>query len=97
MTTVQYNPLDPAVRANPYPMYHQLRADDPVRPSEFVPDIWILLRYADVAAVLRDPRFSSDQSKAGEPLAAMQVDLGPLGGRTMLTSDPPDQPVSARW
>jgi cytochrome P450 len=92
MTTgLQYNPLDPAVRANPYPLYHLMRADDPVRPSDFLPDVWVLLRHEDVSAVLHDRRFSSNNFiEGGRTLAGAEVELGLLDRRTMLTSNPPD-------
>jgi cytochrome P450 len=42
---------------NPYPLYHQLRANDPVYWDERA-NSWVLTRYADVAAALRDPRYT---------------------------------------
>lgn len=42
---------------DPYPLYRCLREEDPVRRLE--PGVWLLTRHADVAAVLRDPGFSS--------------------------------------
>jgi len=44
---------------DPYPVYHALRAAGPLQWSpEFCGGAWLLTRHADVAAVLRDPRFS---------------------------------------
>jgi cytochrome P450 len=43
-------------RADPYPWYHKLRDTAPVHRSESA-RAWLLTRYADCAAVLRDPRF----------------------------------------
>ncbi len=44
---------------DPYPVYHQLRAADPVHWSEIMGS-WVLTRYDDVVATMRDPRrFSS--------------------------------------
>lgn len=51
---VVFNPLTPENRLDPYPHYHQLRREDPVHKHPLVP-IFVLTRYADVAAVLRDP------------------------------------------
>jgi cytochrome P450 len=49
---------DPAAVADPYPRYARLRAANPVHRT---PDgLWILTRHADVAAVLRDPRFGRE-------------------------------------
>jgi cytochrome P450 len=82
-----FNPMDPEFLADPYPTYHRLRADDPVHHSPL--GFWVLTRYEDVAAVLRDPRFIK------EPLAALvAARFGaevPRGvGLSMLDRDPPD-------
>lgn len=44
-------------RANPYPLYHRLRNANPVHKVEMG---WLLTRYDDCWAVLRDPRFGKD-------------------------------------
>ncbi|HEY7539306.1 MAG TPA: cytochrome P450 [Methylomirabilota bacterium] len=82
-----FNPMDPEFLADPYPTYHRLRAEDPVHHSPL--GFWVLTRYEDVAAVLRDPRFVK------EPLAALvAARFGaevPRGvGLSMLDRDPPD-------
>jgi pimeloyl-[acyl-carrier protein] synthase len=50
---------DPTLPGNPdpYPYYHWLRSNDPVHWSEFMHG-WVLTRYADAVAYLRDRRFS---------------------------------------
>jgi cytochrome P450 len=93
MVTVQYNPFIPEVHANPYPMYHRLRSEDPVHWSELM-DAWILTRYRDAVAVLTDPRFSADRREARNRFAQeaqrLEEEFGPFGRtQTMLTSDPP--------
>jgi hypothetical protein len=87
MADVQFNPMDPEFVADPYPMYQRLQADDPVHHSPL--GFWVLTRYADVIASLRDPRLIK------EPIAAfvaarfgMQVPPGL--GLSMLDRDPPD-------
>src|SRR5512143_1288361 len=55
-----YNLLTPEAIANPYPVYERLRSEDPVHWSEML-KAWILTRYDDVVAVLRDPRVSADR------------------------------------
>jgi cytochrome P450 len=85
MTT--FNPMDPEFLADPYPTYHRLRAEDPVHQSPL--GFWVLTRYDDVAAVLRDPRCVK------EPLAALVaarfgVAVPPGVGLSMLDRDPPD-------
>jgi cytochrome P450 len=41
-----------------YAIYAQLRADDPIHRTSH--GLWVLTRYADVTAVLRDPRFGRE-------------------------------------
>jgi len=82
-----FNPMDPEFLADPYPTYHRLRDEDPVHHSPL--DFWVLTRYEDVAAVLRDPRFIK------EPLVSMVaarfgVSVPPGVGLSMLDRDPPD-------
>ena len=49
------NPYEAQFKANPYPTYHYLRGHDPVHQGLF--GDWNLTSYADVKAVLQDPRF----------------------------------------
>jgi pimeloyl-[acyl-carrier protein] synthase len=51
--------VDPTLpgHRNPYPLLHRLRADDPVHFSGFM-NGWVLTRYVDAIAYLRDHRFS---------------------------------------
>lgn len=53
--TFKFNPYDSQFRANPYPIYDYLRSVEPIHQS--FPGMWVLTRYADAKAVLRDPRF----------------------------------------
>ncbi|MGZ4104839.1 MAG: cytochrome P450, partial [Actinomycetota bacterium] len=86
-----FNPFDPVARADPYPLYAQLRREDPVRRS--VLGVWIVSRYADVAPVLRDPRFGNDIRKADDlwflQLPGAQERLE-RRSKIMLFTDPPD-------
>jgi cytochrome P450 len=86
MGDTHFNPMDPEFLADPYPTYHRLRAEDPVHQSPL--GFWVLTRYDDVVAVLRDARC------AKEPMiAAVAARLGiPPGtiGLSMLDRDPPD-------
>jgi pimeloyl-[acyl-carrier protein] synthase len=56
--------LDPAVLADPYPLFHRLRAEDPVHHE---PDLgfWALTRYADAVIVLREPALFSSEIHDG--------------------------------
>lgn len=56
---LKFNPYDPAFQANPYPLYHQLRSVEPIHQS--FKGMWVVTRYADAKAVLRDPRFCVDK------------------------------------
>ena len=54
------NLLQPEVRVNPYPFYAQLRSQAPVYWDEEM-GFWVLTRYADIASVYTDDRFSRAQ------------------------------------
>ena len=87
MADVQFNPMDPAFVEDPYPTYHVLRSQDPVHHSPL--GFWVLTRYADVIAMLRDPRLVK------EPIAAFVaarfgMAVPPGLGLSMLDRDPPD-------
>ena len=56
-------PMDPAIIADPYPRYRQLREEDPVHWNQGI-NCWVLTRYTDVLAALRDQRLSSAQISA---------------------------------
>ncbi|MBM4410609.1 MAG: cytochrome P450 [Chloroflexi bacterium] len=90
---VLFNPFVPSYRANPYLQLARLREGDPVHRSQAL-QAWILTRYDDCLAVMRDAEtFSSDALKAGGALADAlreQRRQTPLGEtRTVLGSDPP--------
>ena len=82
-----FNPMDPEFLANPYPTYHRLRQEDPVHHSPL--DFWVLTRYEDVVAVLRDPRFIK-QPLVALVAARFGVTVPPGIGLSMLDRDPPD-------
>jgi len=60
-TKINFNPFLPEFYLNPYPIYHQLQAEDPVHLSSI--GAWVITGYADVAKALRDPRLSSKPSE----------------------------------
>lgn len=71
-----YHLLDPAVLANPYPLFHRLRREDPVHWDPFL-HAWVVTRYADVLEVLHT--FSADRTPTPEQLASMGLaQLAPL-------------------
>jgi len=57
---IEYDPFAPEYRANPYPIYAELRRGAPVYWAARS-KMWVISRYDDVMAVLKDTaRFSSD-------------------------------------
>src|SRR5271163_3171551 len=73
--------IDPTLpgHPDPYPLLHRLRIDDPVHFSDFI-NGWVLTRYADAIAFLRDRRFSRvaflDQMRAkfgDQPILELQA------------------------
>src|SRR5260370_9440011 len=89
MADVQFNPMDPAFVEDPYPTYHVLRSQDPVHHSPL--GFWVLTRYADVIAMLRDPRLIKEPIAAFVP-ARFGMAVPPGLGLSMLDRDPPDHP-----
>ena len=89
---LEFNPLDPAFIADPYPFYRRLRETAPVFKTP--QGLWLITRYDDVAFALRDKRFGKDFVGALERrygnLARMQEPAVASLGRTMLVLDPPD-------
>jgi pimeloyl-[acyl-carrier protein] synthase len=86
-----YHLLDPEVLANPYPLYHKLRTEDPVHWDSFL-HAWVVTRYADVVQVLY--HFSANRTPTPEQLSTMGLSaLSPIAQvmvRQMLFMDPPD-------
>src|SRR5262249_54482751 len=86
MGDLYFNPMDPDFVANPYPMYHRLRAEDPVHHNPL--GFWVLTRYEDVVMALRDPRFAKEAIAA---FVAARFGVPVQGiGLSMLDRDPPD-------
>ncbi|OLD64882.1 MAG: hypothetical protein AUI47_03940 [Acidobacteria bacterium 13_1_40CM_2_68_5] len=85
-----YHLLEPEVLADPYPLYHRLRTEDPVHWDPFL-HVWVVTRYSDVVRVLRD--FSADRTPSPEQLTRMGLaELNPIAQvmvRQMLFLDAP--------
>jgi cytochrome P450 len=78
---MEFNPFDPQFRANPYPIYAQLREESPVH---IMPEMGfaVVSRYDDVVSVLkRTGEFSS---------SAMGISTRSGPQRTVINTDPPD-------
>ena len=76
---VSYNPVSSKTRAYPYDNYEELRRRDPVHRMRLL-DAWVLTRYEDVNAVLRDHRRFSNAERS----------FNDAGRVTLLDLDPPD-------
>src|SRR6266508_1105782 len=86
---VTYYPLAAHMYNNPYPTYAKLRARDPIHWG-VLSHSWVLSRYRDVDAILRDhARFSND-SRHRQDLPPYQSSAVNPPGPSMLFLDPPD-------
>ncbi|HKF38562.1 MAG TPA: cytochrome P450 [Ktedonobacteraceae bacterium] len=85
-----YQLLDPEVLANPYPLYHRLRTEDPVHWDPFLHE-WVVTRYADVVTVFK--YFSAQRTPTPEQLTKLGMTvLKPFAQvmvRQMVFLDPP--------
>ncbi len=95
-TGIVFNPMAAGFREDPYPFYRKLRETDPFHKTRAA-DGYVLSRYDDVIAVLRDSSFSSDErntrlfprfvrrmARAGLPDPYQNDNM------SMLRRDPPD-------
>lgn len=87
---------NPEFYRDPYPIYHQLRAADPVHWSEIMGS-WVLTRYDDVVATMRDPRRFSSAGRHALSLdrlpEAARKRAGPIYDHYavgLIHTDPPD-------
>ncbi len=82
------SPMLPENRGNPYPTYAFIRRIEPVHHA---PDgTWVLTRYDHAAAVLRDPRFSTNPARLGEGIDLSKSPVRQAGSNLMMFRDPPD-------
>ena len=76
---VAYNPVSDEVARDPYAVYRRIRDKDPVHRMRLI-DAWVLARYEDADAMLRDhARFSNEDRRFHD-----------TGLTTLLDIDPPD-------
>lgn len=75
---LRFDPSTAAWRANPYEQYLELRSEDPVHWSDVI-EHWVLTRYDDVVAALKDSRLSaasrSPQRRWDRPTMMVTADL----------------------
>ena len=81
---MEYNPLSPEVRENPYPYYAELRRDHPVFELGF--GAYAVSRYDDVVFVLMNPSLFSSTVMGG--VTGSGTDS--VWAKTVINSDPPD-------
>jgi cytochrome P450 len=86
--TLEFNPYDPALHQDPYPVYRRLRDEFPVHHNREL-HFWTLSRYDDVFAALQTPdRFISGKGvMVGAP--ALDDDNQPAGVPLLITTDRP--------
>jgi hypothetical protein len=85
-----YRLLDPAVLADPYPLYRELRERAPVHRDPYL-HVWLVSRYPDAIEVLQ--RFSAKRAPSAERLTEVGLSqLAPIArllAEQMLFLDPP--------
>lgn len=83
LPVLTYDPLDAAILDDPYPVLTALREDSPVFWHEGMRS-WVVTRYADCVAVLRDhARFARDRRRTGGSVPEPSLSVQSL--------DPPQQ------
>jgi len=89
-----YDLFSPEAVANSYPLFKRMRSEDPVHYSESL-GYWILTRYRDVEAALRDERVSSNRkalfiNKLGSLDVKEIQNFLDLTSNMMVDTDPPE-------
>lgn len=80
-----------AHKRNPFPYFAQLRAEAPVFRTQImgVGDVWLVTRYDDVVAVLRDKRLAKDPRNAGRKVREPDVwEIGIMSHNLLRFDDP---------
>jgi|FEC22Drversion2_1045045.scaffolds.fasta_scaffold00521_12 cytochrome P450 len=78
--------MKPAFREDPYPLYERFRGGAPL--LRVADTIWFALGHAEVTAMLRHPRLSTDEQEHATTKAGREPD--PNRARSLLFMDPPD-------
>src|SRR5262245_19372480 len=91
---LEYRPSDPAVLANPFPLYRRMQDEEPAQWSPLQKG-WVLTRYDDVKRVCLDTRMSSDRlrpffSSLPPAEAARMAELIRILTLWMVFRDPPE-------
>jgi pimeloyl-[acyl-carrier protein] synthase len=88
----KYDLLNPEVLANPYPLYHQMRNENPVYLDADL-GCWVLTRYQDVISTFSNASISSKRMKEDRLLGKTWEEIRPLlhtCSLQMVFLDPPD-------
>jgi cytochrome P450 PksS len=91
----EYDLTNPQVLADPYPLFHQMRREDPVHWSDTL-QAWVLTSYEQVLKALRDPCLSNQrietfvkyQLRNSDP--ALAADFERVANETMFMKDGAD-------
>lgn len=94
MHAIDYRPNDPAILADPFPLYARMRDEDPAHWSPRL-KAWVLTRYEDVRRVCLDASMSSDRLRPffatlPPPEAAKVAELARYLTLWMVFRDPPE-------
>ncbi|HZQ83814.1 MAG TPA: cytochrome P450 [Acidimicrobiales bacterium] len=79
-----FNVFDPAVKADPYPLYEEMRRTGRIIANPFLAGQFMVPGYDDVCTLLSDPATFANGQLTGGNAAGM------LAAPTMLNTDPPD-------
>jgi len=92
--TPELDLFSPAVKANPYPNFSLVRTSDPVYrlKQENGHSVWLITRYDDSLALLKDQRFIKDARRLMTPEQQEQAknSMYNMMNTHMLSFDPPD-------
>jgi cytochrome P450 len=95
--STDFNLASPIFKANPYPVFAQLRTDDPIHQfrSSNGQSTWLITRYAEAELVLRDERFIKDKQHVFSSENLAHISASPASPVDLMTMsivdfDPPD-------
>jgi cytochrome P450 len=88
MSELYWDPFDPALRVDPYPLWKRLRDEEPVYYNDRH-DFWALSRFRDIERAHKDPEtFSSAHGTTVEIMSAEPFDTGMI-----IWLDPPKHTI----
>ena len=79
---MEFNPLSPEVKADPYPYYAEMRRDDPVHRMEAF-GAYMVARFDDVSRILMDPELFSSVGFGASDIEGRPTNM-------LISCDPPD-------